>query len=51
MKVILFLIMAMFAYLAYTKEFSDIFLNIAFVGFLIASVALMFVKDKIVPTS
>ena len=50
MKIVLFLIMAIFAYLAYSKEFGDMFLNIAFIGFLIAFIASMFIKTKIMPT-
>ena len=50
MKTVLFLIMAMFAYLAYSKEFSDIYFNLAFIGFLIAYIASLFIKAKIMPT-
>jgi len=50
MKTVLFLIVAIFAYFAISKEFSDIFFNIALVGFSIAFLASLFIKDKNMPT-
>jgi len=46
MKIVLFLITVIFAYLAYKQSFSDIFLNIALIGFSIASISFMFIKTE-----
>jgi len=51
MKFIFIGITAIFAYLAYSKEFEDIYLNIALGGFIVASVASLFVKTEILQTS
>jgi len=46
MKIVLFLIMAIFAYLSYKQNFADIFLNIALLGFLITSITFLFIKTE-----